>query len=291
MSTHEQFPIIPRDKLDFGLESDDIPRYWFGNDPMRTRIFDALSVIFPPGERYFMTSVRAFRDQVKDPQLLSDIRDFMRQEGQHGRVHALYNERLKRQGIDVDTMNQELNAFFDGCTERFSPEYNLALTAATEHLTAILAPALFTRKSVTVDADERMRAMYAWHAVEEIEHKAVAYDVMKKVAKIGYFKRCVAMVRATYHFFHFAMRFQRHMLEQDGFSPAEVRQMMRRRIVWTLGPRGVATPMIGLYLAYFLPGFHPWKQNLMKGYSTWTGEFDKHADPIAAGNALYAAGA
>ena len=75
--------IIPREKLDFGLDGD-IPQYWFDNDPFKSRFFDALSTIFPEGERFFISCVRDYRDQVTDPQLLADIKDFMRQEGQHG---------------------------------------------------------------------------------------------------------------------------------------------------------------------------------------------------------------
>ena len=75
--------IVPREKLDFGLDGD-IPKHWFGGDPFKSRFFDAMSTIFPEGERYFISCVRDYRDQVSDPKLLQDIKDFMRQEGQHG---------------------------------------------------------------------------------------------------------------------------------------------------------------------------------------------------------------
>ena len=98
--------IVPREKLDFGLDGD-IPKYWFGGDAFKTRFFDAMSTIFPEGERYFISCVRDYRDQVSDPKLLAEIKDFMRQEGQHGIVHSQYNERLKAQGIDVDALERE----------------------------------------------------------------------------------------------------------------------------------------------------------------------------------------
>ncbi len=291
MSAQQQHDIIPREKLDFGLESDDIPRFWFGNSPFKTRSFDALSVIFPPGERYFMTSVRAFRDDVQDPQLLKDIKDFMRQEGQHGRVHALYNDRLARQGIDVDAKTAELNAFFDEKTRTRSPAYNLALTSGTEHLTAILADALFTRKEAMADADERLRAMYAWHAIEEIEHKAVSFDVMQKVARVGYFTRVIALLEATFWFFRFTQKFQTQMLKEDGFTLRQRIGFRFQQLAWMFGPRkGIATPVLGLYFEYLKPGFHPWHQAQMKGYPTWLAAFGGSQDPIEAGNALHAQG-
>jgi predicted metal-dependent hydrolase len=90
----QDHPIVPREKLDFDLEGD-IPKYWFGGDAFKTRFFDAMSTIFPEGERYFISCVRDYRDQVSDPKLLAEIKDFMRQEGQHGIVHMTYNQRLK----------------------------------------------------------------------------------------------------------------------------------------------------------------------------------------------------
>ena len=65
---HEQQtppPIVPREKLDFGLDGD-IPKYWLDNDPFKTRFFDALSTLFPVGEKFFITCVRDFKDRIND---------------------------------------------------------------------------------------------------------------------------------------------------------------------------------------------------------------------------------
>ena len=99
-------PIVPREKLDFGLDDPSIPKYWFGGDAFKTRFFDAMSLIFPPGEKFFMVTVRDFRDRITDPKLLQDIKDFNRQEAQHGMVHRQDNDRLRKQGIDVDSLTQ-----------------------------------------------------------------------------------------------------------------------------------------------------------------------------------------
>ncbi|TAK84474.1 MAG: metal-dependent hydrolase, partial [Aquabacterium sp.] len=92
-----QHPIVPREKLDFGLDGD-IPKYWLEGDAFKSRFFDAMSIFFPEGERFFITCVRDFRDQITDPQLLKEAKDFTRQEGQHGMVHRQFNDRLKAQG-------------------------------------------------------------------------------------------------------------------------------------------------------------------------------------------------
>src|SRR5690606_38896079 len=130
-----------------------------------------MSTIFPEGERYFISCVRDFRDRVTDPQLLADVKHFMRQEGQHGLVHTQYNDRLRRQGIDVDRLEAlQRHIMFNIARKHFPAEMTLADTAAAEHLTATMAEALCEDATVLAQADHRMRAMYAWHAMEEMEH-------------------------------------------------------------------------------------------------------------------------
>lgn len=41
---HQVDPVV-RTNLDFRLN--EVPRFWFDNDPFRTRMFDALSLTFP----------------------------------------------------------------------------------------------------------------------------------------------------------------------------------------------------------------------------------------------------
>ncbi len=193
-------PIVPREKLDFGLDGD-IPKYWFGGDAFKTRFFDAMSTLFPEGERFFISCVRDFRDQVTDPVLMQEIKDFIRQEGQHGIVHTQFNDRLKAQGIDVDMLERIEKQLLFNIVRKYVPKkHTLATTAAAEHMTAIMAHSFFERKEVLESADPRMRAMYAWHAMEEIEHKAVAFDVMQKIAKVWYPRRVLAMMEVTLGF-------------------------------------------------------------------------------------------
>jgi len=90
--------IIVRENLDFRLDGD-IPRFWYAGDPYKTRLFDAMQLTFPEGERFFMKSVGAFRSAIKDPVLAQDVKDFMRQEGAHGIAHAAYHDALRRQGL------------------------------------------------------------------------------------------------------------------------------------------------------------------------------------------------
>jgi hypothetical protein len=283
--------ITPREKLDFGLDGD-IPKYWFGGDVFKSRFFDALSTIFPEGERYFISCVRDYRDQVTDPKLLQEIKDFMRQEGQHGIVHTQYNDRLKAQGIDVDMLERiEHHLLFNVIRKHLPKAATLADTAAAEHLTAIMAHSFFTRKEVLEQADPRMRAMYAWHAMEEIEHKAVAFDVMQKVAKVGYFRRIMAMMLVTLGFNIHSLLVTRYMLKVDGFSFWQRTKLWAKGLWWLYKPGGLYLSIFGHYVQYYKPGFHPWQIGQMHSYELWLETLNRTGDPILAGEVLHAAGA
>jgi predicted metal-dependent hydrolase len=281
-------PIVPREKLDFGLDGD-IPRYWFGGDAFKTRFFDAMSTIFPEGERFFIMCVRDFRDQVSDPQMLQEIKDFIRQEGQHGMIHNQFNDRLKAQGIDVDKLEAFQRKNMTEFVRRLhSKEYTLAMTAASEHMTAIMAHSFFERREVLETADPRMRAMYAWHAMEEVEHKAVAFDVMQKVAKVGYLRRILAMLNVSIAFPIHTFLIVRYMLKVDGFSAWQRAGMFAKGLWWLYKPGGLFASVLGHYAQYYKPGFHPWQSGQLRSYEVWLRTFEATGDPILAGEALQA---
>ena len=289
--THKPDAIVPREKLDFGLDGD-IPKYWFGGHPFKTRYFDAMSTIFPEGERFFISCVRDFRDQVSDPLLREEIKHFIRQEGQHGLVHSQYNNRLKAQGIDVDKLEGIQKYLIDLMRQYLPKKHTLATTAAAEHMTSIMAHSLFARKEVMAAADPRMRAMYAWHAMEEIEHKGVAFDVMQKVAKVWYPRRILAMLEVTLGFSLNAMLTTRHMLKVDGFSRWQRTKLWAQGLWWLYKPgTGLFTAMFSHYIQYYKPGFHPWQQGQMASYQLWLDTFNQTGDALLAGEVLHAAAA
>lgn len=292
MSQTEHTPIVPREKLDFHLSDPDIPRFFHSNDPYKSRFFDALSTMFPVGERFFMECVRDYRSQITDPQILQDIKDFIRQEGQHTMVHNQYNARLKAQGIDVDMILRKHDAWMFGFQRKRLPKsYTLALTAAAEHLTAISAHALFDNRGVFEGADPRVRAMYAWHAIEEVEHRAVAFDVMQQTAKVGYFVRFLAMVEAILTFLVMIFVISNYMLKCDGFTFMQRVKLRAKGFWWVVKPGGFLSPVLGKIFSYFKPGFHPNQAGAMPGCKLWMDTYERTRNPVLAGDVLHAAGA
>ena len=276
--------VVPRARLDFDLGGD-IPRHWFEGDAFKTRFFDSMSTLFPEGERFFIECVRDYREQVTDPELKQQVKDFIFQEGQHGMQHDRFNARLAEQGIkvaEIEEQNRRVIAWW----RRWMPKpLTLAMTAAAEHLTAIMAHAFLGNRELFARVDPRMRALYFWHGVEEIEHKAVAYDVMKRVAKVGYFTRILGMLLETLIFPFFTFLVMNHMFRVDGVP--RLRTWLRG-LWWLYGPGGVMTRLAPHYLRYYLPGFHPWQTGRMGGFEQWQKVYRESGNPITASEAVMA---
>lgn len=276
-------PIKPR-KVTFDVST--VPRHWNGGDPVVTRFFDALSVHFPEGERFFIQSVRYFQDQVMDQRLREDIRHFIRQEGQHGIVHDRFNEVMVRQGVDVDQITGNLRRFIHSSQKHLPKKYQLAMTAAFEHFTATLGEAMLKDETdMFTEADPVMRAMFLWHGVEEVEHKAVAYDVYQTAAGGGYLTRASALVVAVLMVHLVVGPVFVSMLRLDGAfrQPGVLLRGLNR----LYGRRGILTRMLPEFLAWFRPGFHPWETGMPEKVAAWLGEYEDHGDPMRASAAVY----
>lgn len=279
--------ITPRQNLDFGLTGD-IPRYWFGGDPFRTRFFDAHSLLTPAGEKFFINCIREFKDDIADQQLRDEVKGFITQEGQHSLQHALSNKRLQLQGIDAAAIEAQLQQTIERQRRLIPRRFALALTAAYEHLTATVAHAVLEQSALFAQADQRIFALYAWHCAEEFEHKAVSFDVMQKAARVGYLMRVFAMWWATVAMqFLFVVMINR-LLRSDGFGLRQRIALWWRGMGWLYGRKGPLLPQLGYYFAYFKPGFHPSRHGNVPGYERWLEAYQRGGDPIGAAAALHA---
>ena len=275
--------IQPR-KVTFDVSS--VPRHWNAGDPVLTRFFDALSVHFPEGERFFIQSVRHFQDQVSDPKLRDDIRHFIRQEGQHGIVHDRFNDVMAGQGINVERTTANLRRFIRLTQKHLPKKYQLAMTAAFEHFTATLGEAMLKEETdMFRDADPVMRAMFLWHGVEEVEHKAVAYDLYQNVAGGGYFTRASALIVGTLMVHLVVGPVFVNMLRIDGAlrKPLVVLRGLNR----LYGRHGILTGMLPEFLAWFRPGFHPWDTGMPEKVAAWLAQYEQHGDPMKASAEVY----
>lgn len=205
--------ITPRD-LDADFSQ--VPRFWQQGSVVATGISNGVNMLFPHGERFFVRSVKYFLDQIEDPELRAQIKGFFGQEGRHAREHDRFNAILRAQGYEIDRFLASYERISSWIEARTPPKLNLAITAASEHFTAILAEGAFAN-TILDDCHPTMRELLAWHAAEEIEHKAVAYDVLQKVDP-SYALRITGLVMATVLLTSFWTWGAITLLRQDGMT-------------------------------------------------------------------------
>jgi predicted metal-dependent hydrolase len=214
-------------KLPLDPGHDAIPRHWFAGSAVASHVANGVSLLFPAGERFFVRSVHHYLDVIADDALRADVRGFFGQEGSHARAHERDFERLRGQGYQIDAFLAAYQRFsFDFLEQRCPPALNLAATAAAEHFTAIMAEGALER-DVLARAHPEMRKLLLWHAAEEIEHKHVAFDVLRAVNP-SYPLRLAGLALATVNLAAWWLVATAMLLRQDGVSPLAARRELER---------------------------------------------------------------
>ncbi len=261
------FP-VRRMQFDF----DAVPEYWMNGSAGLTHFMTALSALFPAGEKFFIDSVRAVRQHpaIKDNEALQkEISGFIGQEAMHTHEHAGFNQSAQKYGHDVD----RLESYTDKVIQTFrktaafagkpfgltQPMIDLIGTTALEHFTATIASELLRNGHIqALMKDETMKTMWLWHAIEENEHKAVAYDVFENVFGKGlkaYTARTGGLLIAMAILFLVQSYFVARLLKDD-----EKLTFDSIRDIYSYGyspSKGIISGMAKEMLIYFKPGFHP----------------------------------
>ena len=257
--TPADLTITPRDRrFGRGLAQ---KRWWLNGDPYGSAFHNALSVTFPRGEAFFIESVKAFRDGAS-PKLAAEIRAFIQQEVMHSREHVSFNKRVSDAGYDIAHLEQVVADSLELTKGR--PEIlNLAVTMALEHYTAIMAHQMLYDPKAFAGADPELAEMWKWHAIEEIEHKGVAYDTWLHATRDwSRWKRwkvkAIMMLIVTKNFWSKRWSGTLELLAQDGITGVKAKAGLLWYLVGTPGPlRKLFLP----WLAFFMPGFHPWNHD------------------------------
>lgn len=242
---------VRRMDFDFG---DDIPGFWFDDNPFLTALHVSLSVSFPAGERYFIDSVRHFEADVKDPELRERIRAFIGQEANHRREHTALNGLMERKGYPARAMEQFVAGRIAWVQKNSTPEENLARTAALEHFTAIMAGAFLEHPEALEKIHPALAPLWAWHAIEEVEHRSVAFDVYKAAVGDEALRRRV-MRQVTLLFTLVNTVWTLKLLRISGNLFNLKAWVKGVNLLW--GWPGVFRRIIPRYLAYYRRGFHP----------------------------------
>ncbi len=253
-------------RMDFELPHE-LPLHWFGQSAFLTHFFNAMSSVFPEGEKFFIDSVRHFEAQIEDPELRGQIKDFVRQEGHHTFQHRVLNDLVRSQGFPITKYEAFVRGLLDRGRQINTPLQQLATTAALEHFTAIMGDDLLRHPEGLSGADPRVSPLWFWHAVEETEHKGVAFDVYEAVGG-DYWTRVRAMVMATLMFFPMLHVIQISMLKHDPnkLSLKDVAQGVN--YLW--GKPGFLRRIVPRYVQWYRRDFHPWQHDNSGHVAAWT---------------------
>lgn len=234
------------------------PRWWLNGDPIGTAWYNCLSGTFPRGEAYFIDSVKAHREGVP-PALADDIRRFIVQEVNHTREHLAFNRIASDAGYDMARIDARVEEMIQQLEGR-PPILDLAATMALEHYTAMMAHEILAHPAHFAGADPEVAGMWRWHAIEEIEHKGVAYDTWLHATRNWsrwrrWKVKAILMLLVTKNFLFRRFRDALNLLEQDGITGLPAKW---RLFAFLFGKPGILRRIFPAWVAYFLPGFHPW---------------------------------
>lgn len=209
---------------------DKVPKHWVLNSAIATHFINSMHVVFPEGEKFFIRSVRRFSNRVKSDALRKEINNFCGQEGVHAREHQRFWEVMEEQGLKPNkfadflkvaafsgnySIENVLYKVLNGVQPELGDKFALSLTTALEHYTAILAHALFLEPMATnKNIAPQMLELLHWHAAEEIEHKAICFDVLKEVDD-SYILRVSGMGLASVILWSFLFAGQIYFIAQD----------------------------------------------------------------------------
>ena len=247
-------PIKPR-RMDFDMTllRD---KYFFRGNPILSTLMYALSASFPDGERFFIDSVRHYQKDIEDPALLAQIRGFIGQEAHHSRIHEDFNAQAESLGIAMEKIQKRFKRRIDTARRRLDPGRQLAITAALEHVTATLAQWTLENPEAGMGDDDHspLREMLIWHAMEEIEHKAVAFDVYRTA--VDKEKERIMVAKLVFRSFWIQMAIaQLVLLWRDRKIPSLQHIREAWHFMWGKGGfRSWAAPGFKRYLKV---GFHP----------------------------------
>jgi predicted metal-dependent hydrolase len=245
----------------------DTPLHWVPNDPFTTHMINVLHLLLPAGERWFIEAVKEAEPLVDDPELKASIKPFVQQESWHAWAHGVVLDHLAGQGIDTTAYTDRLDKWLSALSDRhlrWPPPLrrlwlyrHLADTAALEHFTAVLGQwVVQTRGLDYAGADPTMLDLLRWHGCEEVEHRAVVFDIYQNVCG-SYALRVLSMLLTGPQFIFWWLAGAWYLMRRDPTNPGKPR--LRD---WLRASRDYRTPwpwkvIVTTPVRYLRPNHHP----------------------------------
>ncbi len=227
--------------------------YWYANDPFLTHFWASFSLLLPHGEMFFVDAVRHYRGDITDSRLKAEISGFIGQEALHTQGHQVMNAFINGKNLPGEQIEAQLKVLLDAVA-RIHPRLNLAATICLEHFTALIAEQLLRDADHRAHGHNDVLPLWLWHALEETEHKAVAFDVYQQTGG-SYAVRALTMIPTTVILGAVMAYTMTRLLAADG-------QLLKPRQNWNglkylFGRKGLLTTLAPQFIDWFRPGFHP----------------------------------
>jgi len=225
---------------------------WHNESPFLSFFWSAASTAFPDGELFFMNSGRYYKDRINNPTLEKQLDEFLKQEAHHTVQHKRFNRVMRDKGFDIDKYEGWFAAGIADAKKHLSHKAQLSVSVALEHFTASFANHYLTKDYLTEGMDPDMKALWTWHAMEELEHKGVLYDLYQEIEG-DYLTRVMMMPPAWAGLLGITFYAQFDMLRQDG-KLLDIKNNAKG--MWYVFI--FLTSLTPEFLRYFKPNFHPW---------------------------------
>ncbi|GAA0939781.1 metal-dependent hydrolase [Actinocorallia libanotica] len=268
MSTREEHDDLVLQARDVRFDWAALPLHWLPGQPMATHVINVLHLLLPEGERWFVRTFREALPLITDERLREEVLGFVGQEAVHAEAHQGVLDHLLAQGLDPRPYVAQSEFVFRrilGERPALSPAgrrehlvERVAIIAAVEHFTAFLGDFVLNADGLERSgAEPVMLDLLRWHGAEEVEHRSVAYDLLRHLDP-GYLRRVRSLFIVGPVLVHLWIRGARFLMAADPTLPAGAKPTWRGYAA--AARRGVLPRLDRLARSasrYLSPGYHP----------------------------------
>ena len=250
----------------------------YHDDPMKKHFFNAFSAALPLGEDFFLYVLRGYKDEISDPKLKQEARHFCGQEAHHSHEHRRWNNLLKKNGYPWVGALEKFQAVSSALVfSGLSHKTRLSMVAGAEHFTTIFARMVLSDPDYWFKNENEWSSLTYWHAVEELEHKSVCFDVYQHISG-SYSQRMLGFALVNMSFVFYVSIWKMYFLYEDKLltKPKTWKSLVRFYFGAAASGSQNRRPEKGLifklysdFVEYLDPEFHPWNRNDRQLFEPW----------------------
>jgi len=231
---------IPVRRLKFKLDEDspeDCPHpVWSRTHPDFSMFINSLGIHVPYFERFLVEVMRKYRGELTDPKLIEDVHAIMGQEAFHAFNFVGWNQAMARRYPHVAKLDEDARKYFEDALETRDKRFQIGFTAGYETFTYLGGMIVLDRyDEFMADADPKMRALWVWHQVEEVEHGSVAFDFYQAFyAKHEWYRRWMVLY-AFWHILRETFKGYATMVRREGLYRRPLRALKAWKFFLSFG--------------------------------------------------------